>query len=130
MNESNFREKSNSKFVTKEEDINSIPTPDIEEWKESDVIIPTPDIEEWKESDVIIPSPDIEEWKEPDKEITVLNVEEWEKIDDQKNSETSEGVLGNILLAGWCGRCGYHYGENNSTDVYCPRCGMKRETLK
>ena len=68
---------------------------------------------------------------------TLLEVEEGEntilEVDDEsetilKTLKTSKDVI--PILAGWCGRCGYHYGENNSTDVYCPRCGMKRETLK
>lgn len=32
-----------------------------------------------------------------------------------------------IVMAGFCGRCGHHF--LNQTDLFCPDCGKKRETL-
>lgn len=34
------------------------------------------------------------------------------------------------IKARFCGKCGRDFGKDNYTDDYCPRCGMKRETLK
>lgn len=55
-------------------------------------------------------------------------ISEVRSIVDMKNSFPHEFIV--EIKAPYCGRCGYQFGENNSTDIYCPRCGMKRETLK